>query len=338
MWGLMVYGGSLLLLSFVNSLWQLYLLYGVLMGIAWSACSNVSLSTLLSTWFHRRRGLAISIGYSGLPMGQFLLTPLSMILILNQGYQLAIVFLSFLLLAIALPLVWRLVRDNPEEMNLLPDGRTSELHAAPAPPDLVEVTSDSAVSQNGGLRHAVRTLPFWLLVGSFFICGITAHLLIVHFVPAAIMSGYNPLTAAKAAGVMGASAVGGIWITGFLSDKVGRKIPLAILYLFRGLGFIMFLFATTEPMLYLSAFLIGFGTFGTGALTAGLVADIFGVKSMGTILGIVSMGHQIGGGFSTYIAGYIANNNGTYYWAFLPAAFLLFIAFLAAVFIREKTV
>ncbi len=338
LWGLMVYGGSTLLLSFISSLWQLYLLYGVIMGIAWSACSNVTLSPLLSSWFIRRRGFALSLGFSGMAMGQFLLVPLSMVLILNQGWRQAVTFLSFLILAIALPLVWKLMRNKPQEMGLLPDGRTGELHSTPALPTPTKTTSNPATSQSSGLKDAMRTLPFWLLVGSFFICGLTAHLLVVHLVPAAITLGYSPLAAAKAAGVMGGASAAGIWITGFLSDKMGRKIPLTALYFLRGLGLIMFLFSATEPMLYLSAFLIGFGTFGTGALTAGLVADMYGVTSMGTILGIISMGHQIGGGLSTYIAGYIVHNYGNYYWAFLPAAFLLFVTFLACLLIREKPI
>lgn len=334
--GLLAYGIASLLLSFINSLWQLYLLYGIVMGIAWSACSNVPLSVLVSAWFYKRRGIALSLVHSGMAIGQFLLIPLSMALILSQGWRLATAFLSFIVLGIALPMVWKLAHDNPQEMGLLPDGRTEEVSSTrailkgrrdlpyPAPPPSL------------GLRAAMGTLSFWLLVGSFFICGLTAHLLSVHFVPAAISSGYAPMTAAKAAGLMGGASALGIWISGFLSDAMGRKIPLAALYLLRGLGLIMLLSSAGEPTLYLSAFLIGFGTLGTASLTAGLVADTYGVATMGTILGAISMGHQIGGGISIYLAGVIAHKSGNYYLAFLSAAFFLFAAFLSCLFIREK--
>lgn len=335
LWGLLVYGTTSIFVSLISSLWQLYALYGVVMGIAWSACTTISLSALISSWFYKKRGLALSIAQSGMALGQFLLVPISMFLIINRGWRLTIGFLGALVLIIALPVIWWLVRDTPQEMGLLPDGRKEQVGPVKS------ATGDPKVTKTHqppgmGLGAAMRTPSFWLLVGSFFICGMTAHMLAVHFVPAAISAGYPPLEAATAGGLAGGASFLGIFASGFISDIIGRKIPLAALYLMRGLGLIMLMFSFSKSTLFLSASLIGFGTLGTASITAGLVADIYGVASMGTILGMVSMGHQIAGGISVYLAGMIAHESGNYYWVFLPSAFFLFAAFLACLFIQEK--
>ncbi len=335
LWGLIAYGISSILTSFVSNLWQLYLIYGLIMGISWSACTTISLSALISSWFYKKRGLALSIAQSGMALGQFLLVPISMLLIINHGWRLAIGFLGGLVLIVALPLVWKLVRDTPQEMGLLPDGRkevnnptksASEASKASLPPQPPGI----------GLRQAMGTSSFWLLVGSYFVCGLTAHMLSVHFVPAAIGAGYAPLKAATAGGLMGGASIVGIWASGFISDFTGRKIPLASLYLLRGVGLIMLMYSFNSTTLYLSAIMIGFGTLGTASLTAGMVADFYGVASMGTILGTVSMGHQIAGGISVYLAGMISHESGNYHWVFLPSAFFLFAAFLACLFLQEQ--
>lgn len=335
LWGVIVYGASSILTSLISSLWQLYLLYGVVVGISWSACTTVSLSALISSWFYKKRGLALSIAHSGMALGQFLLVPFSMFLIINQGWRLAVGFLGGLVLVVALPLVWKLVCDTPEEMGLLPDGRKENVN--PAKPATKALKAVQPIQpKSAGLRGAMATPSFWLLVGSFFVCGLTAHMIAVHFVPAAIGSGYPPLQAATAGGLVGGASILGIWVSGFISDIIGRKIPLASLYLLRGLGLIMLMFSFNSTTLYLSAILIGFGTLGTASLTAGLVADIYGVASMGTILGMVSMGHQVAGGISVYLAGMVAHESGSYYWVFLPSFFFLLAAFLACLFLREQ--
>ena len=333
--GLIVYGLSSLLLSLISSLWQLYLLYGVAMGISWGASSNLSFAALISSWFSKRRGLALSMAHSGMAIGQFLLIPVSMGFIIYQGWRWAVAILSFLVLGVGVPLVWRLVRDTPYEKGVLPDGGKIAVSPATLPGGAGQ-PGHSVRPKGVGLRAAARTSPFWLLAGSFTICGLTSHLMSVHFVPSAIHQGYPPMTAAQAAGVMWGANVIGIWVSGFISDYVGRKVPLAILYALRGLGIIMLLSSGSELTLYLAAILIGVGTLGTAPLTTGLVADIYGVASIGTVLGIVSMGHQLGGGVSIYLAGLIAHERGSYYWAFVPSAIFLFMASLACLFIREK--
>ena len=333
--GLAAYGTASVLSALISSLWQLYALYGVVMGIAWAACTTVSLSALVSSWFYKKRGIALSVAQSGMALGQFILVPVSMLMIINQGWRLALGFLGGLVLVVALPLIWKLVRDTPQEMGLLPDGRKGTDYPAKQPAEASKAAS-ALKPQAIGLGGAMGTPSFWLLVGSFFVCGLTAHMLSVHFVPAAISSGYAPLKAATAGGIVGGAAFVGIFVSGFVSDFIGRKIPLASLYLLRGLGILLLLFSFNETSLLVAAMMIGFGTMGTASLTAGLVADIYGVASMGTILGMVSMGHQLAGGVSVYLAGMVAHETGNYYWAFLPSFFFLAAAFLACLFIREK--
>ncbi|MDP2718301.1 MAG: MFS transporter [Dehalococcoidia bacterium] len=332
LWGTLFYGASTASLSLISELWQLYLIFGVLMGLFWSTSSNVSNASLVSRWFVKKRGLALGLSTSGMATGIFVVVPLSMYLILQFGWRPAFATLGFIVLGISLPLAFKFMKNNPADIGLFPDG-----NVAANPGDPVKKGNITSVdTRRISLRQAMRTRPFWHLLGGFFVCGFTALMSSTFLVPMAIHKGFHPMVAAQAAGLLGGASALGIWIGGYVSDFIGRKRPLAAFYFLRGVGFLILLAAHNEPTLYLAAFVIGFGNFGTAPLTSGLVADIYGVLSMGTILGLINMSHQMGGAISSYITGAVVQATGSYEMPFLLGVLLLFAASILSITIKEK--
>ncbi len=329
--GTIFYGSLTILLSRLTDLWMLYLVYGLLMGAAWGATANTPNAALISRWFTKRKGLALSVAISGMAMGNFILIPFSMYLILNIGWRWSLVVLGSLVLAISVPFSLKFLVNSPEEKGLLPDGEE------PSARTTAEASQASKVAaRKMGLPQAARTRPFWLMLSGFFVCGFTSMLSSTFFVPMAIKNGFGEFTSAQAAGVMGAAAAIGLWIGGHLSDVWGRKRPLAAFYFLRAIGFILLVSTHSLPGLYISAIFMGFGSFGTAPITAGMVGDIYGVLSMGTIFGVISTSHQIGGALSIYLAGSIVDSTGSYYWAMVPGILLLFGATTVSLLIPEK--
>lgn len=330
--GTLIYGALTVLLAALTQLWQLYLVYGLFMGLSWGSTSNTSNAALISRWFTKRKGLALSFAISGMAMGNFLIIPFSMFLILNIGWRWTFAVLGLLVLGISLPIAYKVMRNGPEEKGLLPDGQEPSTAIAgqnQKTPAQLHITKT-------GLPQAARTRSFWLLLAGFFVCGFTALMSSTFFVPMAISSGFAEMDSAKAAGVMGATAAVGLWVGGFFSDFVGRKRPLAAFYFLRGIGFLLLLNAHSLPGLYLAALFMGLGAFGTAPITAGLVGDIYGVLSMGTIFGVISMAHQLGGAFSIYLTGMIVDATQSYQWALIPGILLLFGATTVSLLIPEK--
>ncbi|MBI4333300.1 MAG: MFS transporter [Chloroflexi bacterium] len=333
--GTLVYGSLTMVLAAMNQLWQLYLVYGILMGTAWGATSNTSNTALISRWFSKRKGLALAFAISGMAVGNFLLIPLSMYLILNIGWRQTLLILGLLVLAIALPVGFKVLRSSPEEKGLLPDGERPTSDGSAQAISKAASTKAAGVGRMG-LPQAMRTRPFWLMMVGYFVCGFTALMSSTFFVPMAISNGFAEMDSARAAGVMGAASAAGLWVGGFFSDLVGRKRPLAAFYFMRGLGFFLLLNAHSLPGLYLAALFMGFGAFGTAPITAGLVGDIYGVLNMGTIFGVISMAHQFGGAISIYMTGVIVDVTQSYQWAIIPGVILLMVATTASLAIPEK--
>jgi MFS family permease len=159
----------------------------------------------------------------------------------------------------------------------------------------------------------------------------------VHFVPYAIGQGISPTMAATVFGYMMAlNMVGGIG-AGMLADQFGRKNLLALVYFTRGCAYMLLLIIPGTASLWVFATVAGFSWIATVPLTTSLVADVYGLRALGTISGITFLAHQVGGAVSTLLAGYLFDLTGAYTWPFAIAGLLLFPAALISFSIRERT-
>jgi MFS family permease len=326
-------GVTTMLLALTYHIVFLILVFGVLMAIAWSGASLTTTSALLSRWFQRRRATVLSLSTAGASAGGLLLVPLAMAVLQRTDWRMTWVALGSLVLVLAWPLAFFFLQDDPTDLGLLPDGE-------PPSADRRQVNPTRAAAeplQADSWRSALRSWPFWQLTGAYGVCGFTTAILTTHFIPYAIDQGYSPATAATAMGVMNGLNVVGVIVMGTLADRCGRKNLLAVVYAARGGAYAMLLLAPGPWSLWGFAAITGFSYWATAPLTTSLTADVYGLKTLGTLSGVTFLVHQVGGAASIQFAGLMRDIAGSYTLPFTIAGLLLLPAALAAFSIREQT-
>jgi len=230
------------------------------------------------------------------------------------------------------PLAAWLVRNTPEERGLRPFG------AVGVPMTAAQVAAEQQAGRVS-VGEAAQTMPFWLLMGTFFVCGYTSVGMIgTHFIPHALEHNFTAMQASTALGVMGAMNIVGTVASGWLCDRVGRRVPLAIFYFVRGLSLIFLLYVWNVPSLHIWAALFGLNYISTVPPTTTLTANIFGRFSVGELSGWIFFAHQVGSALGAAGAGWIFELTGSYTPAFLSAAVMAFLAAGMALLIREAPV
>jgi MFS family permease len=329
---LAIVGVTTILLALTFHIVFLITVFGVIMSIAWSGTSLTTTSALLSRWFQRWRASVLSLSTAGASAGGLLLVPLAMYVLQQTGWRMTWVALGVLILVVAWPLAFVFLQDDPTDMSLLPDGdqpcadgrQVNPTRAVPGP-----LETDT-------WRVALRSWPFWQLTGSYCVCGFTTAILTTHFIPYAIDRGFTPSTAATAMGMMNGLNVVGVIAMGTLADRCGRKNVLALVYAVRGGAYAMLLLAPGPWSFWGFAAITGFSYWATAPLTTSLTADVYGLKTLGTLSGLTFLVHQVGGAASIQLAGLMRDLAGSYTLPFTLAGFLLMPAALSAFSIREK--
>lgn len=312
-------------------IWYLTGVYGVLFALGISGAGIIPNTSLVARWFVQQRGRVMGIVNAGGSVGQLLIVPTSMAFLLWTNWRLTYLLLGGALLLIGVPLAALVLRNDPHDLGLIPDG---DVTADPAAPEAAKPSL--APLEPAFWYGAFTSPPMWLLMGGFFVCGYTVALVGTHFVPFATDRGMTPTTAATALGLLGGFNVVGSLLAGTVSDRVGRKNPLALLYLVRAAAFALLLSVNTPWMLYGFAALAGLAWFSTVPLTVSLTAEIYGVRHMGTLVGLTFTSHQIGGALSIYLAGRFYDLSGSYTIVYLVGIVLLLGAGLASYAIQEQ--
>ena len=307
--------GLLPLLS-LRDLWQLFVFWGVVVGLGTGAVGSVLGATVAHRWFRTHRGLVIGAFGAATSTGQLVFIPAMAALTDSNGWRAAIVLLIGACLLVLIP-VAILMRDRPEDVS---ERRFGE--------QLVVSEEDRVADlRSTPIRAALRSVDFWLLAGSFFICGYTTNGLVgTHLIPHAIEHGFTTVTAAGAVGVMGAMNIVGTLGSGWLSDRFDNRKLLAAYYTFRALSLSILPLIVDAQGLYLFAFVYGLDWIATVPPTANLVAQIFGRASLGTIYGWVFFSHMVGAALAAYLGGYAHTILGDYNLMFVSAALFGVIA------------
>lgn len=319
-WSLLILGVGAVASAAVTQLWQLVLTAGVFTAVGAGGAAISTASAVASRWFETRRGLVIGIAGAAMSAGQLLLIPLSMAVTVHYGWRMGFVTLGLLVLGIVFPVAVWLIRNDPADVGLSPYG------ASERDPAAASVSVGRGVERTS-LREATRTGSFWLLAGSFFVCGYTSSgLIITHLIPHSIEHGFSEMAAAQALGIMGAMNVVGTILSGYICDRFGRKGPLAFYYFVRGLSLLFLIGVATVPSLHLFAAIFGLNYISTVPPTSTLTARIFGRYSVGELFGWIFLSHQVGAALGSYLGGVVFDLTGEYSLAFLSAAILAFIA------------
>jgi predicted MFS family arabinose efflux permease len=310
----------------------MYLFSGILMSVGAGALGVSTSSAVVARWFETRRGLVLGILGAGMSAGQLLVIPLAAKLTEVAGWRHSFLYLGLGVLLLVLPLALWLVRNDPEERGLRPFGATG---AAPTAAAAAAASAAGRVS----VFDAARFPSFWLLLATFFVCGYTTGgIIFIHFIPHTADHGFSAMTAATAMGWMGAMNIVGTIGSGWLCDRVGRRGPLAVYYLLRGLSLIFLVYVWNAPSLYLWAAIFGLNFISTVPPTTTLTANIFGRHSAGELSGWIFFSHQVGSAIGAVLGGVIYSRTGTYDLAFFSAAALAIVAAALSLMIRDEPV
>ena len=310
-----------LLTTVMNSPWQLYLLWGVVVGLGTGSMASVLAATVAGRWFVQRRGLVLGALTAAGATGQLIFLPGLGWLAQNLGWRYAAITVGVAALAVV-PLVAVFLRNRPSDLGLRAYGATEA--------DNVPLTSGSPIANAfRGLRLGVKSRDFWLLAGSFFICGASTNGLIgTHLIPASIDHGMAEVTAASLLAVIGVFDVIGTLASGYLSDRFDSRTLLFIYYGLRGMSLLLLPYVFGSPQFGLILFIVFYGLdwVATVPPTVQLARKIFGQQNFAIVYGWIFASHQLGAATVAFAAGAVRTYFGDYQIAFMSSGLLCLVA------------
>lgn len=309
--------------------WQLMIYWGLLVGLGTGAMAMSFSATVTNRWFVARRGLVTGILTAAGASGQLVFLPLCAWIVDRHGWRPASVTVALAALVVV-PFVWLLMRDHPADVGLAPYG--GEYVAKPAP------ARGAARRTVRVLVDAARTGPFWLLAGSFAICGASTNGLIrTHFVPSA-HDHHMPITAAASLlAVIGIFDIIGTIFSGWLTDRFDARRLLAVYYALRGISLLflpLLMQATVEPPMVFFIVFYGLDWVATVPPTLALCREQYGEDSA-IVFGWVLASHQVGAALVAFLGGVARDHFGSYDVVWYSAGALCAMAALMALMIRR---
>jgi len=312
--------------------WHYLLLWGVISGIGCGAIAPVLGATVVNRWFARHQGLAMGILTASTATGSLIFLPIMAALAQNGAWQNVALFVGFGS-AILIPFVLLLVPERPESIGLRRFGEDAK-HRVTVP----ERGARSIGRAVTVLRSGARSPMFWLLFGTFFVCGLTTNGLVgTHLIAYCGDHGITPVHAAGLLSVMGLFDLVGTTASGWLSDRYDPRRLLFVYYGLRGLSLIALPFAEFNvSSLSLFALLYGLDWVATVPPTMKLANESFGEADAPILFGWIMVGHQLGAATAAFGAGLIRSVTGTYAPAFLIAGLFGLLASLLIVTMARR--
>jgi sugar phosphate permease len=321
-------GVGLVLSLGMTHLWQLILFWGVIVGLGTGLTALVLAATVSARWFNTRRGLIVGLLTASSATGQLVFLPLLASVATRSGWRSALLLVCALLGAAAV-LVWLFMRDRPGDLGLKPFGPQDPMDGASRA--AARHTADAggaAAAALGSLREAARVPTFWILFGTFFICGASTNGLIqTHFIPFCSDNGLAEVAAAGVLATMGVFDFFGTIASGWLSDRFNPGRLLFWYYGLRGLSLIYLPFADfTYSGLSVFALFYGLDWIATVPPTVNITIKVFGRDKANLVFGWIFAGHQLGAATAAFGAGLARTELATYIPAFVAAGLLCIVA------------
>jgi len=312
--------------------WQLFGLWGVLVGVGTGIMAIVLGATVVQRWFHVHRGLALGMLTASTATGQLIFLPLLAKIVVDHGWRASVALMAAIALLMA-PVAFILMRDRPQDKGLRPLGLP--VGESPA----VAAVENPFVAAISALRVASRRREFWILAGTFFVCGASTNGLIgTHLVPACMDHGMPEVQAASLLAVMGIFDLIGTTGSGWLSDRFDNRVLLLVYYGLRGLSllYLPYGFAPSGHGLSVFAVFYGLDWIATVPPTVALARQAFGAEKVGVIFGWIVAAHQVGAALAAGVAGIIRTRDGSYDHAFLIAGGLCLISACGVLFAGRR--
>ncbi|MFE5890590.1 MFS transporter [Streptomyces sp. NPDC002285] len=315
----------------MTAAWQLLLCWGLLVGLGTGSMALAFAATVTNRWFTERRGLVTGILTAASASGQLIFLPVLALMVDAGNWRPAAVTVALAALVVV-PFVWLLLRDHPADVGVAPYGAKEFV---PKPPP-ARGAARRAVTV---LFSAARTGPFWLLAGTFAICGASTNGLIqTHFVPAAHDHGMPVPAAASLLAVIGVFDVVGTIASGWLTDRFDSRRLLAVYYALRGVSLLflpMLLSSTVHPSMLFFIVFYGLDWVATVPPTVALCREHYGEDSA-IVFGWVLASHQVGAALVAFLGGVARDVFGTYDMVWYASGALCAAAALMALVIRRR--
>ncbi len=313
--------------------WQLVLLWGVLVGLGTGSTALVFGALVANRWFVHRRGLVMGVFGAAWATGQLVFLPLIARMVDGMGWRYASIAITIGCLVLVVP-VWLIIADRPSDVGLAPYGAATD---SPVDTSTVNATHSGLTAARtaiAALIEAARTRAFWLLAGTFFVCGWTTNGIIsTHFVPSAHDHGMGATTAAGLLAVVGVCDLIGTLASGWLTDRADPRLLLAVYYALRGVALLAvpaLLGPGADPPIVVVMVLFGLDWVATVPPTVLLCQRAFGAERGSIVFGWVFASHMIGGAVAAIASGAVRDAAGDYDIAWLLAGALALAAAAAA--------
>ena len=331
--GTFLLGGSLFLVSRATQIWQVYALFGVGFSLGVAGSRDSVTGGIITNWFTKRRGFALGLVMVGSALGQLIIVPANIFIIERYGWRTAMATLSIIITAVVGPLYIIFLRYKPADKGLKPYGY-EELPDSDTPSE--SPAPEVADSKPLPIFEIFKTKALWTIAISYFICGFTdVGIIQTHLIPMSEGKGFDSLFVALAFSVIAIVNIGATLIIGHLSDKYSRKRQVAVLYVVRALTYVFLIFIRQPALLLVFAAVFGMVEMATAPGTNSLAVQIFNKYSVGAVLGVVAVCHQMGGAAGSWLPGLIYDMTGSYDIVLVLAAVLLIAGALAALQIPE---
>ena len=317
-----ILGLGFLLMSRISAMWQLYLTFGLMVGIGQSG-GLVPLLSTVAHWFSRRRALMTGIMAAGASTGQAVIPPVATRLIASEGWR-DTVFTLGLVVLIVMVVAAQFLRRAPSPAEKLASG-------GPDPRQETTKVELEGLSRN----EALRTGQLWMLCAIYFCYDFVLQTVMVHAVPHATDLGISAVAAANILAIIGIMGSVGRIANGSAADRIGNKRAIIIAFIMLLLGFILLEFAQGLWTFYLSALIFGFGYGGLVVMYSPTVAELFGLKAHGAIVGMIFFSITLGGASGPLVVGRIFDVTGSYQMAFIAVTIVGAIGLSLATLIRQ---
>lgn len=324
--------GGIVASFFMTEVWQLLVLWGLVIGVGTGMTALVLGATVAARWFSRRRGLVVGLMTASSATGQLVFLPLLAALTEAYGWRAALT-LAVAVIAAAMVLVLLLMRDHPADLGLPAYGETAVVR----PPKQDHNLRATLLAPLVTLKSVSGNAVFWVLFGTFFVCGLSTNGLIqTHWISICGDFGMAAVTAAGTLAVIGVFDFFGTVFAGWLSDRYDNRFLLFWFYGLRGLS-LLYLSFSGFSVVELSVFAVFYGLdwVATVPPTVKLAAENFGREKAGLVFGWVFAGHQLGAATAAFGAGYLKSDYDTYMPALQIAGLMCILAALSVLLVKR---